>query len=492
MPDNSLYPGAQFGITVPAEQGSVSRAPTIPPIPTTGNLPQPQYANLDQALQNLTQMLDQVQGQYRPKVSLPQQVPRQVQAGDLSRNYVNPNQPGGAAYNRRVTLAQSIGQSFANIDNQYNERKARDVAFNAQRIEDYLTNPTPENQAAYQKLVFKNGINAADGLTKEAKDVQKALHFSIPTETGEKVDDYIKNARNKIQQQQQRQPQAQAAPLGSQQDVQGRQQLDQLTQQAQQAPGAAQAQAPPWQPSGAYAAMLRQFPQTFQMSPQLQMQAELTKIGMLPSGDAKVKYLADMAKDDTRWQIWQNVIQQRDLDSLRRMFASGKASEERLAAATLMAKAGITRAGITVGGVDRRTQAIIQNFDNSIRAKAEKDVIDNQANIVKERIKADEATIGKGEDKVGSEAIDNAKKDKESMKEYLKQLENTSKQMLQNYQGYVNAGNAAISASGDTGTAGLSAADQAFANQLTSGFPSLPQGPDYSAQDATIESAEPK
>jgi hypothetical protein len=131
------------------------------------------------------------------------------------------------------------------------------------------------------------------------------------------------------------QPQGQALPQGTQGITPAGAQA-QLPQQAQ-------AQPPAWKPSGPYANVLSQFPSTWQMSPEAQVQAQMIKAGLRPTGgvvtEQMVKAVTEMAKDDTRWAGIKAIVGEREADSIRRLAASKYASDRRLGAERLMADA---------------------------------------------------------------------------------------------------------------------------------------------------------
>jgi hypothetical protein len=382
----------------------------------------------------------------QPSIQFPGQLPPfHVQAGDLSGMMTDPRTIGGVAHNANIALAQAVGNALAGVENRYADKKARDVAFDVQRAQETLSNPTPENQNLYNQIMFKNG-DPSQGLSKRGKEVQQALNFPIPG-VQDKAPDHVKQARNIFQQMggifgrrqpqtiQQAQPQQAQAPmsetLGMPQGmtptpgggVQAPQPAatpggtatqatagaapagaQQATPTQQAAAGATPQQQAPWQPSGAYAAMRARFPQTYQLPPQqqaqLQAQAALVQAKIIPEAGQKLesytKMMVEAAKDESRWSSVQAIVGERQAEAWYRMLTSGYAADQRLAGQQMMADARIKAAGAGYAASIYRSNVIQQlgNQKNMLQSQAQ--FLGTQQKSLTDQLKTDQDALTKG------------------------------------------------------------------------------------------------
>lgn len=330
------------------------------PIPTGGGTP-----NVGDASQLLIRLLQQAgqggQGGIvnKPQVMLPQQLPPQHhEPGDVSGNFVNPNTMGGPARNARVTMAQSIGKLVANVENQAELKKARDIAFDMQRIQTAMSNPTPENQALVNEILSDPS---------RRKAIQKALNISF-FGGEDKRKPYEKQAI----------------------DIWGK-----MNQQGQQGQAQGQAQQQPQQQGPNYFQQLqRMMPSAPQLSTEMMLQAEMVKMGLAPTSNEQLKAITSFLNNETKYNETVAKLQTAiDLGNQKAATEQNKIdaanarktldSLTKLKEASIKANAQVAAASVRANAENNRTQ-VMQQATNQLRViQSTKDQIDATTKTIK-------------------------------------------------------------------------------------------------------------
>ena len=482
-----------------------------------GGIYPPQAATMPTSVTNLgdvSKMLQDLvtqQASYRGNIILPQPLPPQkMQAGDVSGMYVRSDTIGGPKHNARVALAGAIGQGVAGIVNRHEEKKARDIAFDVQRLQDILNNPTPSNQKLYNEIMFKDPNNPDAGLSKRGKEIQAALNFPIPG-VEDKRKSYQKKAGQLILQSPEQQ-QSQRTTLDQQtaaaNTVPGTPQMNiggaqipgapsrVMTPPGAQTPGggaiaggpqaaaaAVQKAQAPWEPSGAYAQMLGRFPQTYQISPQQQLEVQMIQLGMRPNAGQLLDTMRYKAQYDVEFQ---RAVMRFDAQNYATDMAALRGQNRdaaMLAATRILAKSReyAARQGVVAAGV--RATATEHSADVKAGADYFKTVVGAEAKELQSRIAKDTDTIANKTGEFTSKQIKAAQADLEDARRAAQALQETSKSLMKRYEsglgstggtgGTAGAGTTtpAPGATPASDTSGLSAEDAAFTNWVTSQFP---------------------
>lgn len=456
------------GLGMPA-QGQIPMSAGAPPMGGTG------VPNVGDAAQKLINNLQSLIGQ-RKQVMFPQQLPpRQVQAGDVSGNYVNPSTIGGPKHNARVTMAQNIGNLIAGVENRAEQKKARDIAFDVQRMETALNNPTPENIALVNEIM----LNPNGTLSKRGKAIQEALNFSLFGD--KKEDNVIKQARNIIlhggRQQQQPQPPQQGAPPQQMPQPQQMPPQQQSMSQPQQIPQAR----PNMQPStvgaggqvqpgtDAFGRLSQMMPQGLQFNPEAMLQAQAVQLGLSPHADKILDYYKSEAQDITKTAIAKGLIDERKAESIRKAMSSANRDQVMMAVATLRMLEGESVARIKASAENQRSQvmkqiAVTKDATNAIIKSSQQqiDVVTKNSQTQKDIINSKNST---------SEQKEAAQKQLDMNDINLEGLKTNVKQMQNEFKNLKDMGIAAVGSSGDTTGGQSDNWDTDFLNSLEKLFP---------------------
>lgn len=348
---------------------------TMPQAPTSAVPQGGGGANVGDASQLLIKLIQQASGQAqgniqnRPQVILPGQLPPQHhEAGDVSGNFVNPNTIGGPARNARVTMAASIGKLVANVENQQELKKARDIAFDMQRIQTAMQNPTPENQELVNEILSD---------PKKRKEISQALNINFmggedKRKPHQKQGLDIWGQMNQQQQQQGGQPQGQAQTSGGQPQAQ---------QQQQQNPNY-------------FNQLQRIMPSAPQITPETMMYSEMVKMGIVPTSNEQLKSLTSLVSDETKYSTKMAEIQQK-IDAAAAKDATEQQKEagrnarktadvlEKLHDTQIKANAEVAAASVRASAENERTK-VLQQSNNQLRViQSTKDQIDATTKTIK-------------------------------------------------------------------------------------------------------------
>lgn len=346
-------------------------------IPTGGG-----GGNVGDASQMLIKLIQQAsagaQGniQNRPQVMLPGQLPPQHhEAGDVSGNMVNSNTIGGPARNARVTMAASIGKLVANVENQQELKKARDIAFDMQRIQTAMQNPTPENQQLVNEILSD---------PKKRKEISSALNINFM------------GGEDK------RKPhQKQGLDIWGQMNQNGGQQNGQPQGQAQ---GQSQQQQQPQQPNY-FNRLQRMMPSAPQITPEASMYAEMVKLGIVPDSNEQLKAVTALVTNETKYnetiarlqtsvdianaknataaQIQDAKNAQRTIDNLNRLHETQITANAHVAAASVTGQAHVAAAQIGADAKNRQTTVLAGAKQQLNTIQATKDQIDATTKTIK-------------------------------------------------------------------------------------------------------------
>jgi len=335
-----------------AAQGDYSGvAGLTTPIQPSSNSTGSGIQNASAIVEVLKQLLNQTtqQGLTRtgPANITPTQLPvGQNKPADFSHSYVPPGSPNSRKINSRTQLLQNLSNLVAKVENQHEQKKARDIAYDMQRIMTAMQNPTPENQDLVNEILSD---------PKKRKEIAKAMNIQFLGEDKRKP--YQKQA------------------------VQIFQQLNkpQNGQQNQGQPGQQPNQSQQIQRPNYFQQLQRQQPQVQQLSPEAQINATAIKLGLAPDANKKLDMIKSFMTDQTKLDLMSQRIgleqtkmlaqaalkaadiqQKTNHDDVIKQIAAAKDTTSLMAAYT-KANAEITAAATRTGAEDRRTQAIVQN-----------------------------------------------------------------------------------------------------------------------------------
>ena len=392
----SIFPtGAGNPNTIPGTgQGNMPTAGGGSPVSNLGDLEKLLGINLGQQVQAVQQRVP----------IMPQQLPAgQNRPGDVSGNFVNPSTSGGPAHNARVSLAQSIGQLVANVENKHEEKKARDVAFDMQRIQTAMSNPTPENQQLVEEILQDPS---------RRKAISKALNINFFGEDKRKP------------------AEKQAYQMWSQMN-------DQQKQQAAQQPQALNQQ------------LMRQMPKMPSFSADDQFKAQAIQMGLSPKADEVMKTLTALAGDQTKWNVAMANIDAKDREHLQKLILQGQKYEALYEIAKLHKQGVLGAASMRAGAENRRSDVLQQNNQLQVELKTR---VDNNK-IIEQSLKAQADSLKgpAGNPKLSDKERKDAQAQLAIVNDQLQHIAQNTKDLNSQVKGLQNANNAATTSSGNTG-----------------------------------------